>query len=620
MKLIILILFGLSLPAVGKDLATHQSLTDLLEEVRDPVFNSATRKQILEFSRRMMVKKLSNELNTPEDELSLAFVKNPAKSATLLQDPWIDLQTQFYTTLHQENFYQRWVGLQKLVKFTDYGKSINSTMMAHWGEYSPVDEGRFYARWSNITINTSGKNKQYKIPYFLMSSKTQDLIQMEAHVPYEELFSKTELAAFLKNTPQATRTQRQEIAEKMSLNRQIYIRAVANAAKTVASIHYLSGLMNRETTNSKVGTFMNNFCSECTAGEKRAYQLAAMTYVDNVKETMSTTTLSGVLKNFCSSLKANQYYWNVDRLKPTPVEILADQRKLIDYYIVHKLKKKNAEAIAKTILAQDMGILFLTNSINVLDKMQEPVGTRLGCTTKSEKMDLAHIRASIEEAETNIESYIQQAGRLIQNSRYKLASTNSTLDYFVQTNQSATIEAASNFPQGIGWTLKTIAEMDQNVARRRKTDKMVTWGGTIIGIGLTLTGIGAPEGVAILISTAGVVKGLAAGSYYLVRSQQEKKFAREMRIAKGGSAGLSDANLRAHYKDYKSLKVSYIKEFASSAFNFVQLHRLALKRTNGDIKRAHTVLQRVMETAKETGKEEAIGKLQEMVIEIAVTS
>ena len=268
----------------------------------------------------------------------------------------------------------------------------------------------------------------------------------------------------------------------MSLNRQIYIRAVANAAKTVASIHYLSGVMNREATNAKVGTFMNNYCAECTAGEKRAYQLAAMTYIDYIKETMSTNTLTGILKNFCSSLKANNYYWNVDRLKPAPVEILADQSRLLNYYVVHKLKKKNAEAIAKTILSQDMGILFLTNSINVLDKLQEPVATKLGCTKTSEKTDIAHIRAAIEEAETNIESYIQQTGRLLQNSKYKLASTNSTLDYFVQTNQTATIEAVSNFPQGIGWTLKSIAEIDQNVARRRKTDKVITWGGTILGM------------------------------------------------------------------------------------------------------------------------------------------
>lgn len=79
----------------------------------------------------MMTKKLAAELKVSEAELNLAFVKNPLHANHIMQDPWIDLQTEFYTTLHQENFRERWMGLQKLVKFTDYGKSITNTMLAH---------------------------------------------------------------------------------------------------------------------------------------------------------------------------------------------------------------------------------------------------------------------------------------------------------------------------------------------------------------------------------------------------------------------------------------------------------------------------------------------------------
>lgn len=619
MKLSALILLGLSLSVFAKEKATHQSLAEVMEEIRDPVFTSAQRRQMLDFSRRMMTSKLAAEFGVSAGELNLAFMKNPTRASQLLRDPWYDAQTQFYTTLHQENFYQRWIGLQKLVKFSPYGKGLNATMMAHWGQYSPVKEGRFYARWHKMSVKIGTQTRSFNVPYFLMSQNTQDLISMEAHVPYSELMAGTEYSTFLKSTQTLTKLVRQELAEKMVLNKNIYIRAVANAAKTVASIHYLTGSANRVQTERKVSAFMDGHCSGCSVSEKREYVKGAMIYVDNMKKTMSVGSTADVVKNFCSSLKSNHYYWNPDRLKPTPVDILIDQTKLVNYYTVHKLKEKNKVAIAKTILAQDMGILFLTSAINILDKTQEPVGTKLGCTPQSAAKDNSLVVAAINEAENNIESYVLTIGRKLQQAKFKLSETNSTLDYFVQTNQAATIEATAGYPQGIGWVLKTVAELDQNASRRKKTDKIIAWGGTILGVGLTLTGIGAPEGVAILVSAASVVKGVSAGSYFLVRAQQEKNFAREMRIAKSGSSGLNDALLRNHYKEYKSLKVSYIKEFAGSAISFINLHRLALKQTNGDIAKAHTVLKRVVETAKETGKDEAIGKLQEMVIEVAVS-
>lgn len=618
MKPILLILLAITLPVWGK--STHESLTAVLEEIRDPVFNSADRKGILNFSRLMMVRKLAAEMGVTEAELNLAFVKNPTKAELLLRDPWYDLQTQFYTTLHLENYHSRWIALQKLHKFTAYGLSLHNTMMAHWGRYSPVNEGRFYNRWAKIGIKTAGVTRNFNVPYFLMSPNTMELIQMEAHTPYSEIFeNKTTQANFLKNTTALTRLQKQELAEKLEFNRRIYIRAVANSAKTIASIRYLTGESNRHQTESKIASFLDGFCNNCTVSEKKEYKKAAMTYVDNMKNAMAVTTVPALTQSFCKSLKQNSYHWNVDKLKPTPIEIALDQTKLINYYLIHKLKNKNRDAIARTVVSHDMGILFLTGAINVLDKMQEPIGTKLGCVPGTNARDISFVRASIEEAETNIESYVVRINRKLKESRYSIANVTDTLEYFIQTNQTASIEAAATFPQGIGYVLKSIVELDRDVKRRKTTDAVVTWGGTILGVGLTLTGIGAPEGVAVLVATAGIVKGLSAGSYFLVRSQQEKQFARELRLAKNGASGLSDANFRMHYKEYKSLKVSYIKEFAGTAISFMTLHRLALRQT-GDIAKANTVLKRVIETAKTTGKEEALGKLQEMVIQVAISS
>lgn len=627
MKIFFLLFLIVTSTAWSRDRSTHQSLAGLLEEVRDPVFSSAQRKFYLSHSRALMARKLAQEFGVPEGELNLAFVKNPTKVSHLMRDPWYDVQTQFYTTLHQENFQKRWIDLQRLVKFSDYGKSLQSTMMAQLGHYSTAREGRYYVRWNKVGINSGGRNRSFTIPYFLMSSKIDDLINMEAHVPYEELLpsrdlspSRPGLQTFINNTQKLSRIQRQELAEKMELNQRIYIRAVANAAKTIASIHYLTGSQNRHMTERKVGNFIEAFCDGCSASEKKEYQTAAMTYVDQIRPAMSATSISSITQNFCTSLKANHYYWNIDRLKPTPVELLADQTKLLNYYTIHKLKGKNREALAKTILAQDMGILFLTGAINILDKSQEPVGTKLLCSGQSLTRDANLVRAAITEAESNIQSYVTRINRQLMSGRFNLNSSNITLEYFVQTNQAATAEAMAHYPQGIGWVLKTITTLDKNVSRRKKTDKIVTWGGSILGVGLIITGIGAPEGVAVLISSIGLVKGVSSGTYFLLRSQQEKQFGKEMRLAKRGSSGLSEENLKQHYRSYKSLKVQYIKEFGSAGLNFINLHRLAMSKSGGDVVKAHNVLRRAAEAAKETGKEQAFEQLQDLILNFAVGS
>lgn len=613
-------MLGISLPVLAKDRATHQSLTDLLSEIRDPMLKSQKRLEYLEFSRRMMTKKLADEMKVSQNELNLAFVKNPLNANRVLQDPWVDLQTEFYTTLHQENFRQRWIGLQSLVKFTDYGKGITNTMMAHWAEYSPVKENRFYARWSKFGIKTAGQTRYFNIPYFLMSTDIKQLVSMEAHTKLDELFSDTQsYQTFMKNTGPLNAIQKQEIAEKMMLNQKIYIRAVANSAKTIASLHYLTGEMNRVQSERKVSTFLEGFCDGCTQKEKREYTAAAMSYVDLMKKSMTTSSLPEVVTNFCSGLRKNNYFWNIDKVKPTPAEILVDNTRVVDYYVYHKLKGKNKDALAKTILSQDLGILFLTGALNYLDKTQEPVATKLGCTAQSSGKDVTYIKASIEEAETNIETYVVRLNQKLLAARYKLKPSSELVEYFVQTNQTASVEAISSFPQGIGWVLKSIAELEQNVSRRKKTDKIIAWGGTIVGIGLTLTGFGAPEGIAILLSTAGVIKGVASGSYLLVRARQEKKFAQEMRLAKNGSAGLNEANLKMHYADYKDLKIGYIKEFAGSAISFGQMYHEAMKITK-DVAKTHNIIKRVIETAKTTGKDEALGRVQEIVIELALNA
>lgn len=596
----------------------HDSLSDLLTEIRDPVFSTAQRRSILEFARGSMRAQLARELGARPSELNLEFMKNPLRASHLVKDPWVDVQTQFYTTLHQETFSLRWQGLQRLVKFSPYGKSITATIQGHWATYSPTQEGRFYIRWNKMSVKQSSRNFAFKLPYFLLSDQIDELLSTEAHAPVNELLGAPEYATFEVKAAGLSAEKKQELAEKMILVRETYKRAIAGAAKTLASVYFLTGIGDEKLTTAKVANFLDT-CPLCSTGEKRDILKAALIYVKNIRPTMPPQTPETLTRNFCSSLRKNNYYWNVDKLKPTPAEILlGNTLALARYYTIHKLKEKNHQAIARTILEQNFGILFLTSAINVLDSSQEVVGTRLACLPSTLSQDTGHILAAVSEAEQNIRTYAQRITNEVTKSAYKLEASTRAVEYFVQTNQAAVAEAMSYFPQGIGWTLKAIAELDQDIGRRRKMDKIITWGGTIIGIGLTLSGIGAPEGVAILVATAGVVKGVATGTYFLVRSGQEKQFNREMRLAQKGSAVLSEENLQTHYRDFKKLKLSYIKEYSGTALSFASLYKIAMKRT-GDLKKAHDLVKGAMEGAKEIGKDQALDKIHELVVEATVS-
>ncbi len=625
MKAFILLFFVVSMASWAKSKDnTHRNLSELLQEIRDPVFASKNRKEILDFSLRIMKNKLAQELSIPKEKLTQSFTLQQTHSARLIQAPWADLQTQFYLTLHQENYYQRWIRLQKLVKFSDYGKSINQSLMFHWAQHSPADEGRFYSRWHKISITKNAQTRHAKLPYFLISDKIQDLISLEAHVPFEEIFPTkavsgihTDTAAFLKNTQSLSRIQRQELAEKMELNYRIFLRAVTNGAKTIASLHFLSGESKRHSTELQVKSYLDRLCLGCSGQLKKEIQIAAMTYVDGQREFIIHDNLSSVRSELCSTLKNKRYLWNAENLGPTPLEILLDDSKMIDYIIFHSLAERNINVITEIISNNPMGLLLLTKSMSLQNKQGLPIGTKLGCVQATIKQDESKLKSAVAEAHLHVEAYIKRVRDLVIKSRFKLRETNSTLEYFVQTNQSATTEAIATFPQGIGWTLKALAELDQDVSRRKKTDAIVTWGGTIAGVALTISGFYAPEGISLLLSTAGFVKSMSAGTYFMIRTGQEKKLFRDMLLSKESGAKLSNANFKKHYTEYKSLKVAFLKEYTQGVVSYVRIYKTAVTAAGGNLEKAASVIKKLIKISKAVGKDIAEEKMQEKVIELA---
>ena len=624
--LIILLLSTFSLVSYAKEVATYESLISLMEEARNPVISPKTRMDALDFSRRMMEKKLADDLGLKSADLNRHFLQNSTAIQIMYNDPWYDLQTEFYTTLHQVAFNERLEKLKQSHKMSEYGSNITSSLFGHLGNFSPREEGRFYLRLNKVSVGVAhGKSRSSNIPFFLMSRNINELLFMDVHTPFEELFpsSKQETSTnpsqntFFKFTPITTRSLNQELVEKMQLNHRIAIRAAANSAKTIASLYYLTGELSRQQTESRVNNFLNQYCEGCSAKEKTDYTKGAMTYVDTMKKTMDSYRPIDLTAKFCSSLKNNGYKWDIGN-KPHPLSILVNGQNIIRYVQHRKLSKANQEILAKAILEQDLGMLFMTNALNEMNNFKEPAGTNLRCTSQYEKQDTELIRLAIKEAEKNVEEYLTRVNVKLLKSRYDRHASSSMLEYMVQTNQAATAEAMIHFPQGMNLVTQGVIEVDRDVKRREVTDNVVAWGGTIVGVGLTLTGIAAPEGMAVLLATAGVVKGLSTGTYLLVRSKQEKKFAREILAAKKGSKDfLIEANLQRHYKEYMSLKVQYIKEFASTGFSFMQLQKTALAQTKS-VEESHKLMQKVLDAAKDQGKEIAQDKLQEMLIQFAL--
>lgn len=626
---------------------TKASLSSLMTEIRDPYHTSAKKKEHLQFAQKHMQAILARELKTTPTNLANTFIANPSHMDTLWENDWAELQTEFYTSLHQQVLRERWDSRIKNNKMSDYGKSIAEAMIAHLGKYSGIKEGRLYNRWNTITVSASGKQKHYRIPYFIFANNVDNLIALDAHTPYEEILPKASaespgnpsVETLLRHTNLKNRDSIQDLAEKVQLNHRIYIRAVANSAKTIASIHYLTGEFTLAQTESKVSSFLSGFCDGCSAKEKADYQKAAISYVQKMKkEFLHEYNPEKIVKTFCADLRSHGYAFEgkkplkeaIDELasKPKPYSVKlppmpvmvrdntrVDTRNMQLGILMHKL-----EAIRKTVYEHDLGVLFLTNSLSTLSKNREPTGTNLGCNQDTMPSDIRRVKLAIVEARGNVEKYIQGINSKIRNNSYTTKETNDTLEYFTQTNVSATGEAVMTFPQGINHVIDSIHELDRDLRRRKKIDTVVTWGGTIIGVGLAITGIGAPEGAAILIAVAAMTKGAIAGSYYLYRSQQEKAFYQEMLTAKTGlgTQFYLQGNLSEHYNNYRSLRISALTEFASSAIQFAKIHKLALVKTNGDVARAHGLIKKGMQTARASGKEVSGNQLTELIVSISI--
>ena len=617
--------------------ATYESMENLMVDIRDPFFDSELRKKYLQLVQTQMQQKIAKEMETTQDQLQKYFIADPTRLNLLWAPGWIELQTEFYTTLHQETFKERWVTKTKEKKVTDYGKNITEAMLFHLKKYSGVKEGLLYNRWNEVSSMKGGKKTTSRIPFFAFTKDVHSLLAMDAHTPYENILAKEKnstsgnpsLSTFLKGAGEKTREQYQLLAEKIQLNHRIYIRAVANGAKTVASVHYLTGEYTLTQTEAKVSAFIEGFCDGCSRKEKEDYKSSAISYVTKTKKSLNQTYSSGkdVVNSFCTDLRNNLYQFDEPEEKAPTVAgyrdvyiAVQDNTRVDRSHIYAKMQMMKIEAIRKTIQEHDLGVLFLTNALTRLSERREPFATFLGCRPESLARDLVSFSRAITEATHNVEKYITNINQKMKDSTASLKMANETLEYFTQTNVAATAEAMMTFPQGIGHTIDSILELDRDVRRRKRTDSIVAWGGTIIGVALTISGIGAPEGVALLLAVGAMAKGAISGSYYFYRAQQEKEFYKELSKAKVGLGNnfYLGENLQQHYSRYRSLRINYIVDFAGSILSFAQINKIAVIKTSGNVPQAHGLIERCMRVLKASGENVAQGQVVQAIMTAAI--
>lgn len=618
----------------------HKALTSLMQEVRDPYFDSIKRQKYLQFTQTHMQTMMGKELGVAPAKLSGAFLQNQNHMAKLWEPNWIALQTEFYATLHQEVLHQRWTARTKTKKVTDYGKNIAQAMVLHLGKYSGVKEGHLYGRWNNLEVNKNGKTVNHRIPSFIFAPDTQGLISLDPHTGYqalmpkdaEETMSNPSLNTMKKRSGLKSVDDLQEIAELVQLNHRIYIRAVANSAKTVASVHYLTGEYNISQAEGKVSNFVEEYCEGCSSKEKKDYKAAAISYVKNTRSEFSQIyTAKSIVSTFCSDLKQNGYTFedkyefenkppvndNIRIRQQIPAAVI-DNTRVDMSHVLAAVKMGRLSAIRKTVAEHDLGVLFLTHALSRLEN-NNVSATWLGCTKDSEERDSKRIKLAISEASGKVEEYIKLINTKIRNSTFSVRAATETLEYFSQTNVSATAEAVMTFPQGISLVVESVYNLDRDVKRRKRVDTAVAWGGTVIGVALAVTGIGAPEGAAVLIAVAAMTKGAVWGSYYMYRSHQEKAFYKELSSAKAGLGNnfYLDGHITDHYRDYRDMRISYITEFAQAAIQFAKIHKMAVVRTEGNVPKAHGLIKKTLQKAKVIGEEVGQDQIAQMIVSAA---
>lgn len=607
----------------------HESLKSLLQEVRDPYFSSQRRLSYLELTRANMQKNLAKENKVTIPLLNSKF-KDPQMMDQMWKNPWIDLQTEFYTTLHQEMFHQKWNQRLQKKKVSDYGKNIVSAMQTHIGRYFPLKENQQYNRWVTISQTKNKQVTKYRVPQFLISQNMDQLVKSNIDVDFKDILAKESQesvgnpshATFMKHLSHRSEWDKQTLAEKIVLNHRMYLRSISNGAKTIASIHFLSGDFTLPQTEAKVTNFVGSFCESCSNKQKKDFIASAMAYTKRTqKEFIQSYTPKTIVTTFCQSLKDNGYEFDAPK-KPevfnprAPIVAVRDNVRVDQSQIMSQLLMRKYAAMRKTIEEHDMGVLFLTRELSGLTVQNLAAGTNLTCKTQNIAADIQVVKRSITEARSSVEKYISTLNEKMRQSGFNEDAIDETTEYFAQTNVSASIEAVLSFPQGMDHLINGVLRVDGDQRRRKNIDTAVSWGGTIVGVALTLTGIGAPEGVTILLTTAALVKGVSWGSYYFYRSQQEKSFHRQLMVAKKGLGKnfYLDQNMTTHFTDYQELKIKAITEFGTSAINYAKLHKLALVAAVGDVGRAHNILNKTMAQATAITEDVALDKVLEHVV------
>jgi proteic killer suppression protein len=254
-----------------------------------------------------------------------------------------------------------------------------------------------------------------------------------------------------------------------------------------------------------------------------------------------------------------------------------------------KYQKQRMEIYQSVVKQGSANLLFLTDSLSARRESDQGVeySPRMGCTQDSINADANLIDAALSEAKSKTDDVIKDLNDTIKPANLadpKAAETNrKAIEEMIRKNPTATGEAVADRPDLAGLVCDGLNRDLLSDQRKKAGQEALTWGVTIVGTALTLTGVGAGAGVGLEMLVAGSM--LASSATLTVNQHIQSENARELAGLyntqfRGGQSqngyvlDLSEENV----KEYQSLKVGIMDVFGVSV-DAVGLVGAALKTT-----------------------------------------
>jgi len=243
------------------------------------------------------------------------------------------------------------------------------------------------------------------------------------------------------------------------------------------------------------------------------------------------------------------------------------------------LDTKRKEILGKLIEEGGEGLLFLTNSLSVLNG-PTPSDTKLKCTPESKASDAEAVGLAASEAIQKTREYAGRLNNTIHPKKLNLESQRAELDELVKIAPGAVGEALNySHPAAASLVCGSLSRLQQEDAIQDFKDGAVMWGSMVVGVATVLATRGATLPVVMAAYGVSAAAGAGAAIYSWDESGEAKALAdiyREAAIAQGGDPNLLNMS-KEEFLRFKEQRFNAVLSGAFSAFEFANLFAVGAK-------------------------------------------